>query len=93
MVRRKNDIRAWFIVRDRSPGTVHTEIKLSTFNVTLAGPCYERRSKSIVDMIMLTRKPLRVTRGCLPGPREPFKRETAGLADGATEGTGGVFSQ
>ena len=30
---------------------------------------------------------------CLPGPRELFKRETACLVDGATEGTGGFFSQ
>ena len=32
----------------------------------------------------------------LPGPREPFKRETGpglDLATWATEGTGGVFSQ
>ena len=30
---------------------------------------------------------------CLPGPREPFKRDIAYLAPGATEGTDGVFSQ
>ena len=29
----------------------------------------------------------------LPGPWEPFKRDTAYLATAATEGTGGVFSQ
>ena len=30
---------------------------------------------------------------CLPGPREPFKRDTVYLAPGATEGGGEVFSQ
>ena len=28
----------------------------------------------------------------LPGPREPFKRDTASLATWAIEGTGGVFN-
>ena len=30
---------------------------------------------------------------CLPGPREPFERDTVYLAPGATDGAGGVFRQ
>ena len=30
---------------------------------------------------------------CLPGPREPLKRDTADLAPRAIAGAGGVFSQ
>ena len=30
---------------------------------------------------------------CLPGRREPFKRDTVDLAPGAIEGAGGVISQ
>ena len=29
---------------------------------------------------------------CLPGPREPFKRDNVDLAPGGTEEMGGVFS-
>ena len=47
----------------------------------------------VTNGMTLYRQTHRVVSNILAGPWEPFKREVAYLADGATEGTGRVFSQ
>ena len=55
------------------------------------GQVHERENRMMRSKNDLKQMPVAVCETCLCVPREPFKRETANLATGATKGTRGVL--